>query len=189
MTTVKYSDQVKLVPEGYNIITAPTVKGMTYPKLGDIQQAIEFYKPLIEEELGSVPGGKDPYLDSIIVLTHIYQESLFNSRANNSYPARGIAQFIPGTQKQYNILDPYNYADVVRPLTKFVNDNFKHYSSIKEKDLHISCGVMAYFSGRRTLEGFKKVRDEMLGINPLQYLQKFEVTYRRLGGPGFRSQW
>lgn len=188
MSLVQYNDQLKTVPEGFRIVQSPDMKTMTLPKLNDKASAVAFFKPLIDIELANL-SSKDPYLDSFIILTHILQESNANSRNNNSYPARGLGQFIPATQASYGILDPYNYGDQLPKIVTFVNANFKHYSSIKDRDLRMSCGVMAYFSGRRTLEGFKRANDELLNLRPLEYLHKFEVAYRGLGGQGFKTQW
>lgn len=190
MARVQYSDSVKTIEGGYRVIATPTVSGMTNPKYRDIKSCTDFYAPLISAEFSKLGGAKDPFLDETIVLTHIYQESLFNSRANNSYPARGLGQFIPGTQKDVKIIDAYNYGDALPKIVTFVNNNFKAYKSVQERDLHMSLGVMAYFSGRRkNIEEFKRARDDLLNIDPLHYLRTFEVTYRRLGGQGFRTQW
>lgn len=186
MTQIVFSDQTINAAEGvppYTIVVKASNQTSSTPAPLPTTALIDIYRPIIDAAISGMGTSAAKYLDSNLVLALVWQESTFKTRSRNSLPARGLGQYIYGTQVRVGILDPYNYGDVLPAMTVNISQNLAHYAYVNDRDKNMSYAIMAHYAGLRDIPTFYKVSDPSIkGSNPLSYALAVASKYKSLGG-------
>ena len=65
-----------------------------------------------------------------LLAAQLYQESRFNPNAVSAAGAQGIAQFMPGTAKAYNLADPFDGEAAILAQAHLMHDLLKQLGSV-----------------------------------------------------------
>jgi len=132
--------------------------------MADLTQNAQPYIPIVQQaaQANNVPAS--------LLLGLLAQESAFNPKAVSSAGAQGIAQFMPGTAKEYGI-DPFNPNQAINAAAQYLSKGLQKYNGDQLKTL------AAYNSGFGNVDKYNGVPPfkETIGHGQgaLQYAQQF----------------
>lgn len=189
MAELTFNDSVKTIDVNdtsgspYRVVTKATTIEQASP---NTEESKAIFRGSIQLALQALGPSKDPYLDDKIILAIMEQESSYKTRNRNTLPARGLGQYIYGTQVQVGILDPYNYADAIPNMVDDMNTKFQKYSYAKSRDERMTCGVMSHYAGvLKPASKFLEVKDRTVNSDPVEYATRIRDRYVRMGGVRF----
>lgn len=112
-------------------------------------------------------------VDPNLLMAQAYQESRLNPYAVSPKGARGLAQFMPATARQYKLYDPFNPLDSIRAQANYMRDLLRATGGRTE------LALAAYNAG---LENVRKFG----GIPPFRetrnYVSRIMNAYRKISG-------
>lgn len=85
-------------------------------------------------------------VSSALLAAQLYAESNFNPFATSGAGAQGIAQFMPGTARQYGLKNPFNAAQAIDAQAHLMRDLLRQFGSV-------SLALAAYNAGPGAVSG------------------------------------
>lgn len=79
--------------------------------------------------------------DPTLLAAQIHQESAFNARAVSPCGAQGLAQFMPGTWKDYGKGDPFDPEAALDASVRLMKDLYKKFGDIRLALAAYNCGA------------------------------------------------